>query len=205
MRFLLTAFEPFDGAGLNSSLEGCRAFISRWGAEFDLEFALLPVRYDADTEIVNDLLLRRPVDVLLHTGQARMADAVKVERIAVNARYGDEELRRCPEPGREREVLIDPAGPPAYFSTLPAEEAAEAIRSAGVPARVSSHAGVYLCNHVFYRSLQRADRSGSAGVVGFLHVPRLPEQVSEEQPSMSAQHIAAAIHAVVRRLASPAG
>lgn len=205
MRFLLTAFEPFDGTGLNASLEGCRAFMSRWGDEFDLEFALLPVRYDADTEIVETLLLRRPVEVLLHTGQARRADAVQVERIAVNARYRDEDLRLCSDPGEEREVLIDPTGPPAYFSTLAVEEAAGAIRSAGIPCRVSSQAGVDLCNHVLYRSLQRADRLRSAVAVGFLHVPRLPEQANEGQPSMATPDVAAAIHAVVRHLASRAG
>src|SRR5437867_87497 len=52
MRVLLTAFQPFDGTGLNSSLEGCRAFLDRKVAGVEVRFAVLPVVYGADTEHV---------------------------------------------------------------------------------------------------------------------------------------------------------
>src|SRR4051794_17233341 len=91
MRILLTAFEPFDGTGLNASLEGCRLFLARWAAEFDLRFAVLPVAYGRDVEALERALAEGRADVLLHTGQAAAPRgypaAIRVERIAVNVRY----------------------------------------------------------------------------------------------------------------------
>jgi pyroglutamyl-peptidase len=193
VRILLTAFEPFDGTGLNASLEGCRAYLDRAESSADVAFAVLPVRYGADTEAVLAALARYPADLLLHTGQAGNAAEVRVERIAVNVRYGAD------APVDEQE-LIDPEGPPALFSTLPVTELAAAIRAAGVPAKVSNHAGIYLCNHVLYQSLLRGSRGEGPPLTGFLHVPCLPEQRAEGDsflPSMPAEQIGAAIAATV--------
>jgi pyroglutamyl-peptidase len=195
MRVLLTAFEPFDGTGLNASLEGCRRFLERRGEAYDLRFAVLPVEYGRDTEAVERALSEGPADLLLHTGQAVGCREIRVERVAVNRRYSHAHLRtddRCP---------IDPDGPPRLEATLPVEALAEAVRAEGIPAAVSDDAGVYLCNHVLYRSLQRAAREGGGRRVGFLHVPRLPEQAGEGTLCMRAEEIARALEAVLARLA----
>lgn len=193
MRFLLTAFEPFDGTGLNASLEGCRLFLQRWEGEFDLRFCVLPVEYGPDTMAVEQALATGGVDVLLHTGQATGSGKIRVERIAVNVRYG--------ETGgaldRSAQSRIEPSGPPAYFSTLPVDEIAGAIAHAGVPVEVSNHAGIYLCNHVLYQSLRRAERTGHSLRAGFLHVPCLPGQVGPDAPCLTAEATATAIWAAL--------
>lgn len=196
MRILLTAFEPFDGTGLNASLEGCRAFLARWGEEWDLRFAVLPVEYGPDLEVVERALAEGPVDVLLHTGQASGAAAVRVERLAVNVRY-------AAGPGEaEAQQRIEEEGPAALFATLPVERISAAICAAGVPATVSNHGGIYLCNHAFYQSLRRAERSGSGPRAGFLHVPCLPEQVAPGQPCLEPELVAIAIRAALLCLSS---
>lgn len=197
MRFLLTAFEPFDGTGLNSSLAACRAFLERWGSEFDLRFAVLPVQYGPDVAAVERALAEEPVDVILHTGQATGAGVVRVERIAVNVRYGSEAVDRAMPEWAYPQQEIEPNAPPAYSSTLPVEEIAAAIRAGGVPAAVSNHAGIYLCNHALYQSLRRAELQRCGTRAGFLHLPCLPEQ-DEEQPSMPAGTLAQAIYVAVR-------
>jgi pyroglutamyl-peptidase len=201
MRLLLTAFEPFDGTGLNSSLAGCEQFVQRWESEFELEFAILPVAYGPDIEAVNAALARRPVDAVLHVGQAAGAAEVRVERIAVNVRYTRDEFVPNLTPWQREQVLIEPEGPPALFSTLPVDSIARAIRADGVPACVSNHAGIYLCNHVLYHSLRRSQLTGASLASGFLHVPMLPEQ-GATQPSMSARDIAIAIRAALRCISS---
>lgn len=195
MRILLTAFEPFDGTGLNASLAGCERYLQQAATEFDLRFAVLPVRYGPDVESVEAALAEGPADVILHVGQATGASLVRVERLAVNVRYRDDPYVRGAAAWEAPQSLIDPLGPPALFSTLPVDAMAAAIRAAGVPAAVSNHAGIYLCNHALYRSLQRAERDGSGARCGFLHVPCLPDQ--GEAASMKAPQIAAAIHAAL--------
>ena len=201
MRFLLTAFEPFDGTGLNASLEGCHLFLERWSSRpqgrpygrFDVRFAVLPVEYGRDTKAVERALAEGPVDVVLHTGQASGSGEVRVERVALNLRYPDAALagRALPQ------QAIEPNGPVGFLSTLPVDDVAAAIRAAGVPAVVSNHAGVYLCNHVLYQSLRRAAREGARMRVGFLHVPSLPRQVEEGAPAMEAMQIARAVEATL--------
>jgi len=200
MRFLLTAFEPFDGTGLNASLAACHRYLQDSGTELDLRFCVLPVRYGPDVEAVNAALAEGPVDVILHVGQATGASLVRVERIAVNVRYADDPYVRGDAASEAPQSLIDPHGPPAFLSNLPVDSLAEAIRSAGVPATVSNHAGIYLCNHALYRSLQRAEQDGSGTRCGFLHVPCLPEQ--GPGPSMEPSQVAAAIRAALQRISA---
>ncbi len=201
MRVLLTAFEPFDGTGLNASLEGCRLFLERWGAEFDLRFAVLPVEYGPDVAAVEAALAAVAPgapdgpEVILHTGQATGAGEVRVERIAVNVRYGED--------GKDSQEWIDPAGEIAYVSTLPVDALAAAVRAEGIPCVVSNHAGIYLCNHALYHSLRRVTAAGSRTRVGFLHVPCLPaqvEQVEERGRCLEVEETARAIYAVLRFL-----
>lgn len=78
-------------------------------------------------------------------------------------------------------------GAAAYLTTLPAEQILEAWRKAGIPGYLSQTAGSYLCNLSFYAAAQAAADLGVACRVGFLHVPLLPDLVTEpdRQPSMS--------------------
>ncbi|MGH6943222.1 MAG: hypothetical protein ACREH6_03245, partial [Geminicoccaceae bacterium] len=48
----------------------------------------------------------------------------------------------------------------------------------GIPARLSSSAGTYLCNKTLYRFLGAIEQSGKAVPCGFIHLPYLPEQVA---------------------------
>ena len=202
MRILLTAFEPFDGSGLNSSLAGCRLFLERWSAAFDLRFLVLPVEYGPDVHAVDAALAEYAPDLVLHTGQATGAALVRVERIAVNVRYTDGNFAPARPAADYPQQLIEPDGPAALFSTLDVERLAASMRAAGVPAAVSNHAGIYLCNHALYCSLRRAEQRGTIESVGFLHLPALPEQ-APEGPSMPAEQTAIAIHAALVALAEP--
>ena len=210
MRCLLTAFEPFDGTPWNASLEGCRAFLAARAqgagpADLDLQFEVLPVEYGADTAAVERALTHfvqegGPPDVVLHTGQAAGTREVRVERLAVNVRYAEDGPNRALFPHSRAEE----AGPAALFATLPVEETTAAILAAGVPAVVSNHAGIYLCNHVLYHSLRRAERDGMAAGrwIGFLHVPALPQQAAPGEPFLSAEEIGRAIAATLEYLAA---
>lgn len=192
MRILLTAFEPFDGTGLNSSLEACRALLRAPGGlspEWDLRFLLLPVEYGADTAATDAELSARPCDLVLHTGQAAAAKEVRVERVAVNVRYPDARLRLGAH------VPILPEGPAALFATVPVIPLVEAICGAGVPAAPSNYAGAYLCNHVLFCSLLRAGPDGPR--VGFLHLPPLPEQAPDSPGALPADRLARAVGAAL--------
>lgn len=195
MRVLLTAFEPFDGSGLNSSLEGCRRFLERWEREFALRFLVLPVEYGPDVELVEAALTEWPAEVVLHTGQACGAPALRLERFGRNRRY-------CNGPGDppDARMPILPEGPESLPSTLPVDRLAWRLEESGLPTVVTDDAGVYLCNHALYRSLLRERGSSRPRGVGFLHVPSLPEQVASDSPSLRAEDTALAIRIILESL-----
>ncbi len=56
----------------------------------------------------------------------------------------------------------------AHFTTLPVKAIVRDILAAGIPAEVSHSAGTFVCNHVFFLTMDTV----APGVrAGFLHVP----------------------------------
>ena len=55
-------------------------------------------------------------------------------------------------------------------------EIVRAIRDAGLPARVSTNAGDYVCNHLYYGALAFLRRVSPETPAVFLHLPATPEQ-----------------------------
>lgn len=195
MRILLTAFEPFDGSGLNSSLEGCRRFLERWEREFAVRFLVLPVEYGPDVEMVEAALAEWPAEVVLHTGQACSSPVLRLERRGRNRRYAS-----GPGDPPEARIPILHEGPEELPSTLPVDRLVERLVESGLPAMVTEDAGVYLCNHALYRSLLRESGSEQPRRVGFMHVPSLPEQVEADRPSLRAEETALAIRIILETL-----
>jgi pyroglutamyl-peptidase len=99
---------------------------------------------------------------------------VRVETTAVNvAHFGmadNDGARPAGEP-------FDPGGPAALRATWDAARVTAAITAAGVPARVSHHAGTHCCNLALHTCLGALERLGLGSPCGFLHLPYLPEQV----------------------------
>jgi len=82
---------------------------------------------------------------------------------------------------------IDPGGSPAYRLTLPAGEIVRVLRGEGIPARLSHHAGTFLCNYVAYLVMREIDSLGLESLAGFIHVPYSSEVASRmdrEVPSL---------------------
>ncbi len=186
---LLTAFEPFDGTGINSSLETLREIERRAasnGESAQLATAVLPVRYDDDVAAYRRAVERCAVercapDAVLLLGQSTRP-CVEIERVAINLKLV------AAEPPRHE--IIVPEAPPAYFATWPIEATLRLWNEGNLPAQSSAHAGTYLCNHIFYRALHEAEKAGWSGPIGFLHLPRLKSQIAPSSQSVRAGAVA---------------
>lgn len=163
MKVLVTGFEPFDGAALNSSWELAR----RLGEDPGVTALQLPCRFASSLQVLDAALRRLRPRVVLALGQTPQPDALRFERVAVNwvdARIADNDgLQPIDEP-------VLPGAPAAHFSTLPLKRMLAATRAAGVPAEISFSAGSYVCNQVFF-GLQHRLRRRSGVRSGFVHVP----------------------------------
>ena len=162
---LVTCFEPFGGEAENASMLAVEALPERIGP-WRLHKALLPVEFGVAGDRAIALAEEIGASVVICVGQATGRAAVTPELVALN-------LQHAPIPdnaGRSPQDLPSvPGAREAYFSTLPVRSMTEAILAAGIPAALSTSAGLYVCNDLYYRLLHHF--CGSAVRVAFIHVP----------------------------------
>ena len=187
-RLLITGFDPFGGATVNPSWMAVERLPDQIGG-FVLCKLQIPTVFGKAAAAVLEIARQFCPDTILCVGQAGGRAMVTPERIGVNIRDA-----RIPDNAgnQPRGEFVDSSGPAAYFSTLPVEAMAQAIRDAGVDATVSNSAGAFVCNDVLYSLRHHYD--GTAVRCGFVHVPYLPEQGA---PSMELAQIVRALEAAI--------
>lgn len=183
MLTLVQGFGPFAGLAVNPS----ELLVGDLAGRQDpaTVTAVLPVSLREVAEAVPRLMATHRPRVWLGVGLAAGRTALSLETVAVN-------LADWPETAADRDGVsvsrapVVPSGPAAHLTTLPVERILSSWRKAGIPGYLSQSAGSYLCNLSFYAAAQAASDLGLDCMVGFLHVPLLPEQVSdpERQASM---------------------
>ena len=190
-RLLITGFDPFGGENVNPSWEAVSRLPEQVG-EYVLCKLQIPTMFaEAARRILEQAEVFRP-DVIISVGLAGGRDAVTPERISVNIRDARIADNQGFQPKGDR---VAQEGAAAYFSTLPVEQMAQAIRQIGIPAAVSNTAGTFVCNDVLYTLLHRFD--GTSVRAGFLHVPYLPSQGT---PNMPLEDIVKALTAAIEAL-----
>lgn len=200
-KVLLTGFEPFGGAALNPSWEVARGLDGAQIGGGAVVARLLPVVWGrAIAEIAAQITAVAP-DLVVCLGESGRAE-ICPERVAINvSESASPDNAGCVLDGEP--IAAD--GPAAYLSTLPVKEIVAAVQAAGVPCKLSNSAGTYLCNHVMYGTLHHLAVRGLKTPAGFIHVPRLPEQVAaagKDGPSMALDTQLRGIAAAVERCLS---
>ncbi len=194
-QLLITGFDPFGGEAINPSWEAVQRLPDVIGS-YRLTRLQIPTVFATAASTVWDAAAQLQPDVILCIGQAGGRSAVTPEVVAINLR----EARIADNAGHQPlNTPVVPGGPAAYFSTVPVRQMTEAIEKAGIPAALSLSAGAFVCNDVLYTLLHRCE--GTSTRVGFIHVPYLPQQAREGQPSLTLEEITAALQAAIGALA----
>ncbi len=191
-KLLITGFEPFGGGDVNPSALAVERLPDRIG-DFTIHKQMLPTVFGLAAEQLLAQAEKIQPDFIISVGQAGGRDAVTPERIAVNIRDA-----RIPDNAgnQPRGAFVAEDGPAAYFSTLPVEAIAQAIRDRQIPATVSNSAGAFVCNDVMYSALHAY--AGKPVGCGFIHVPFIPTQGS---PNLPLETITDALIAAIEALA----
>lgn len=193
---LITAFEPYDQWGENSSWLALVDFTSKLNAHEGVTTRLYPVNFEEVRRRLQDDL-KVHYDYVLHLGQAPGLSAIRLETIGVNVGGSSSE-----PPERHRRLVHD--GPVAYHSTLPLADWVEQLREAGVPASVSYHAGTLLCNATLYMTHYLVQKMSLKTQATFVHLPLATRQVAtgnKEMASLPVETSATALHLIVGEIA----
>jgi pyroglutamyl-peptidase len=204
---LLTGFEPFgDDPGaqsLNPSAAIAMALHGQKVGEWRVAGHVLPCEYGRSSRVLKTLMREYQPDAIVCLGQAGGRAAISIERIAVN--WDEAALPDNAGTVRSGQPILKTA-PAAYFSTLPIHAMRDAVLAQGLPAEISSSAGHFVCNHVFFSLMHSLSLNKTKLPAGFVHVPYLPEQaIATEQismPSMSQANMISAIRIALLSLSS---
>lgn len=165
---LLTAFEPYGPWCENASWLTLVELTRSLPQEPRITTRRYPVDFEAaGRQLASDLTAN--YDVVLHLGQAPGEREIRLEAIGLN----------LAQQSNEPPFPLTENGPVAYRSELPLADWAERIERAGIPARVSYHAGLYLCNAVLYWTHYHAEVQGLRTRATLLHLPLDPSQVGD--------------------------
>jgi pyroglutamyl-peptidase len=195
MKALVTGFDPLGGDQVNpSGLAVGR--LKRRMPGLSIHTVQLPTSYARSPIVLRAAIHEVQPDIVLGVGQAGGRAELCLERVAINvqdARIKDNDGKQP----IDRPVVRE--GPAAYFATLPIKACVAEMRKAGLPAAVSNTAGTFVCNHIFYATMDMAEQHRLAFRGGFLHIPYLPEQAVRvgTAPSMSLDDIVRGIEIVL--------
>ncbi|MEZ6109800.1 MAG: pyroglutamyl-peptidase I [Pirellulaceae bacterium] len=196
-RVLVTAFEPYDVWSENASWLALVELTRDLPVRPEVTTRLYPVDY-AEMRKRLERDLAAGYDFALHLGQAPGAAVIELESIGINAASIGEVAGEC-------KPLVDD-GPVAYRSSLPLGAWAVGLRESGIPARVSYHAGTYLCNATLYLSHYIAERQRLATRSVFIHLPLETRQIiphPKPLASMPRQVMAQALRQILVNLELP--
>ena len=173
---LLTGFEGYGGRGVNPSGQVAERLDGREVGSLRVVGRTLPVSYGTLKSRIEDLIAELDPAAAVSLGLWPGEPMIRLERVAINV--ADFEI-----PDNEGAFLEDAAlqdnAPTAMAATLPLRAMEQALLDAGIPARVSSTAGTFLCNATLYSFLSALAGRGRNVPCGFVHLPYLPAQVAE--------------------------
>ena len=193
-KLLITGFEPFGGQSINPSWEAVSRLGDRIG-EVDVVKIKIPVEFNNGAARVIEKAEEISPDVIICVGEAGGRDKVCLEKVAINIRNAS-----IPDNAgvKATDELIAESGREAFFTTAFDMTVVDAVKDKGIPCAMSYHAGAYVCNDVYYNLLSRYHDTDTK--VGFIHVPRLPQQVTGDAPCMALDMISDALTTVIECL-----
>jgi pyroglutamyl-peptidase len=172
-RVLLTGFGPYPGVAENPSGWLAETLATRNSRDCNLHAHVLPTEWKAVDALTPRLHESVQPRVMIHFGVSPRAKTLRIEHSAYNRTAS-----RADERGAFADTrAISPGGAMRLDTGLPVTRIAAHLRAQGIAAHSSRSCGRYLCNFLYYRSLQLAQDHRSDAL--FVHVPH---PVSQDDP-----------------------
>lgn len=192
MDLLITGFQPF----LNYSINPTGKIVKLLDLiDMTVHKAILPCDFKLVEPIYDELLATHQPKLIINLGLSAKAVGLNLETIALNVA---KDFLKAPG-------IIDKSSEMALKTTIDTFQMAQRLRDSGIPARASNHAGDYLCNYIFYKSLKYTQNKGGQAL--FIHMPFTSDIAasiySDEQqafPSLATDMVLKGIELIVQQL-----
>lgn len=177
-RVLITGFSPFPGASENpSAWLAERLEAQALDRDAELHALVLPTEWQSAALLPNLYASLQP-HVMIHFGLSQLAKSLRIERFAHNRT-----ARRVDACGAlPASPAISPGKPDRLDTAVPAPALAAQLRRSGFAAITSHSAGRYLCNFLYYHSLDWACGNGCLAL--FVHIPPVSRNGAFNEPAL---------------------
>jgi pyroglutamyl-peptidase len=173
---VVTGFEPYGGRRINPAAEVAKALDGEAIDGFPVVGAILPVSQRSLRERLEELLSELRPSIVISLGLAPGEPMIRLERFGLNLL--DFEIADN-DGARLADAPIEVNGTTGVRASLPLRAIERGLLSAGIPARLSSTAGTFLCNATLYTLIRILEERFPSALGGFIHLPYLPEQVAQ--------------------------
>jgi pyroglutamyl-peptidase len=133
-------------------------------SDAELHARVLPTEWQA-VAFTPDFYTALQPTLMIHFGVCERAKQLRIERYAHNRAALRADARGALPPG----TMIHPEGRARLHTKLPAAQLAAHLAACGLPSAPSRSAGGYLCNYLYYHSLDWTERNRSLAL--FVHIP----------------------------------
>jgi pyroglutamyl-peptidase len=173
---LVTGFEPYGGRGSNPAYDTMLALDGRKIVGVEVIGRALPVAIASIKPNIVRVLNETNPSAVISLGLWPGEPMIRLERIGIN--IADFEIADN-EGAIWRDLEVSGNGSLARAASLPLRNIEQELLAAGIPVRLSSTAGTYLCNACLYSFLEAVENEVRHIPCGFIHVPYTPEQVAQ--------------------------
>lgn len=167
---LVTGFGPFPGVTHNASSLLAAAIADaaeKMWPGVRVKGATLPTEWRRGLELLDTINRDFDPDVALHFGVSERARGLTLERSAYNVCSTDADASgAC----ALLPVLVA-SGPDELATGIDADQLLQKLTTAGIPSCMSDDPGRYLCNAIYFTSLQRTRARERAALSLFVHIP----------------------------------
>ncbi len=177
-KLLLTGFGPFPGTPDNASaklVEHAARQAADLFPHIEVHHDVLPTEWQAAPERLAKLYQDIAPNVALHFGVSNLSRGFTIETIARNTCCATLDAAGCSASG----PVVIPGAASEYRTRLPIETIHQRLTQRDIPVELSTSAGTYLCNTIFYLSLANTHPKT---IAGFIHIPEnLPSTTHPEK------------------------
>lgn len=192
MTILVTAFGPFAGRAENASTLALRELKKAFP---EIRTRILPVDVVIAPKRLKQAIRTIRPDAIVLLGEAAGSKKIRLEQTAWN----EMDFRIPDISGRQpakRPIRAD--GVESLASTLPLDAILAELDAAGHEVHFSQDPGRYLCNQVFYSTVDLLAKTGTPCMAGFIHLPL----ASDYATARSAEALGLALRTIMARQAS---
>lgn len=193
-KVLITGFKPFAPYTVNPTEQLVEALAPI--KDIHIEKEIFEVDFELVHQVYPRLVEDMQPDFILNLGLSGQANSIQLERFAINSGFDYN--------GKKTFFEIDAKSPPAYQTKVKLEGLSQKINEVGIPTTISNHAGSYLCNFIYYHSLQYAELQRKKAL--FVHLPFTTELVCQfaqakqtTYPSLPQAYIDKAIRLILQQ------